>query len=62
MSGNSSQVSDGAAAVVLMKRSEAQRRGLPILGILRSFAVKGCPADVMGIGPTVAIPLALKKC
>ncbi|RUS81592.1 hypothetical protein EGW08_010644 [Elysia chlorotica] len=60
--GNSSQVSDGAAAVVLMKRSEAQRRGLPILGILRSFAVKGCPADVMGIGPAVAIPMALKQC
>ncbi|GFO50392.1 3-ketoacyl-coa thiolase, peroxisomal [Plakobranchus ocellatus] len=60
--GNSSQISDGAAAVVLMKRSEALRRGLPILGILRSFAVKGCPADIMGIGPAVAIPLALKQC
>lgn len=60
--GNSSQISDGAAAVVLMKRSEAQRRGLPILGILRSFAVKGCPAEIMGIGPAVAIPLALKQC
>ncbi|KAK3799504.1 hypothetical protein RRG08_052689 [Elysia crispata] len=59
--GNSSQVSDGAAAVVIMKRCEAQRRGLPILGILRSFAVKGCPADIMGIGPAVAIPLALKQ-
>ena len=62
ITGNSSQKSDGAAAVIMMKRSEAQRRGLPILGILRSFAVKGCPPDIMGIGPAVAIPLALKQC
>ncbi|XP_059176748.1 3-ketoacyl-CoA thiolase A, peroxisomal-like isoform X2 [Physella acuta] len=59
--GNSSQVSDGAAAVLMMTRDEAQRRKLPILGIFRSFAVKGCPPDVMGIGPAVAIPLALEK-
>ncbi|BFZ01635.1 hypothetical protein BsWGS_04674 [Bradybaena similaris] len=59
--GNASQVSDGAAAVLLMTRHEAQRRGLPILGILRSFAVKGCAPDVMGIGPAVAIPVALEK-
>lgn len=54
-------MSDGAAAVLLMTRHEAQRRGLPILGILRSFAVKGCAPDVMGIGPAVAIPVALEK-
>jgi acetyl-CoA acyltransferase 1 len=59
--GNSSQVSDGAAAVLLMTRDEARRRGLPILGILRSFAVKGCAPDIMGIGPAVAIPIALEK-
>lgn len=59
--GNSSQVSDGAAAVLLMSRAEANRRNLPILGIIRSFAVKGCPPDIMGIGPSVAIPLALQK-
>ncbi|KAH9500894.1 3-ketoacyl-CoA thiolase A, peroxisomal [Bulinus truncatus] len=59
--GNSSQVSDGAAAVLLMTRDEANKRKLPILGILRSSAVKGCPPDIMGIGPAVAIPLALEK-
>ncbi|XP_055899930.1 3-ketoacyl-CoA thiolase A, peroxisomal [Biomphalaria glabrata] len=59
--GNSSQVSDGAAAVLIMTRDEAEKRRLPILGILRSSAVKGCPPDIMGIGPAVAIPLALEK-
>lgn len=59
--GNSSQVSDGAAAAVVTTRREAQRRGLRILGILRSYAVVGCPPDIMGIGPAVAIPEALKK-
>ncbi|XP_076471938.1 3-ketoacyl-CoA thiolase B, peroxisomal-like [Babylonia areolata] len=59
--GNSSQVSDGAAAVVVTTRQEAVRRGLPVLGVLRSFAVMGCPPDIMGIGPAVAIPEALKK-
>jgi acetyl-CoA acyltransferase 1 len=61
LAGNSSQVSDGAAAVVVTTRREAKRRGLPILGVLRSYAVKGCPPDIMGIGPAVAIPEALKK-
>lgn len=59
--GNSSQVSDGAAAVVVTTRREAARRGLPVLGVLRAFAVVGCPPDIMGIGPAVAIPEALKK-
>lgn len=59
--GTSSQVSDGAAAALLMTRKEAMRRGYPILGILRSCAVKGCPPAIMGIGPAVAIPLALEK-
>lgn len=61
LTGNSSQLSDGAAAVLLMTRREAERRRLPVLGIFRSFAVKGCPPDIMGIGPAVAIPLALEK-
>ena len=60
-SGNSSQVSDGAAAVVVTTRKEAARRGLPVLGVLRAFAVVGCPPDIMGIGPAIAIPEALKK-
>ena len=58
--GNSSQTSDGAAAVLTANRAEAERRGLPILGTLRAFAVKGCPPEIMGIGPAVAIPEALK--
>lgn len=60
-SGNSSQVSDGAAAVLMARRSAAKKHGLPILGVFRSFAVVGVPPDVMGIGPAVAIPAALKK-
>jgi acetyl-CoA acyltransferase 1 len=59
--GNASQVSDGAAASLLMKRSTAQKLGLPIIGIFRSFAVAGVPPRVMGIGPAVAIPAALAK-
>ncbi|ELU09588.1 hypothetical protein CAPTEDRAFT_229355 [Capitella teleta] len=59
--GNSSQVSDGAAAVLMARRSAAKKHGLPILGVFRSFAVVGVPPDVMGIGPAVAIPAALKK-
>ncbi|KAK3108076.1 hypothetical protein FSP39_000699 [Pinctada imbricata] len=59
--GNSSQVSDGAAAVLLARRSEANRRSLPVFGVLRGYAVAGCPPDIMGIGPAVAIPELLKK-
>ncbi|XP_064613842.1 3-ketoacyl-CoA thiolase A, peroxisomal-like [Liolophura sinensis] len=59
--GNSSQLSDGAAAVLLAKRSAALRHGLPILGVILSYAVVGVPPDVMGIGPAVAIPEALRK-
>ncbi|XP_064906428.1 3-ketoacyl-CoA thiolase, peroxisomal isoform X2 [Columba livia] len=59
--GNASQVSDGAAAVLLAKRSKAAQLGLPVLGVLRSFAVVGVPPDVMGIGPAYAIPAALEK-
>ncbi|XP_062361995.1 3-ketoacyl-CoA thiolase, peroxisomal isoform X2 [Cinclus cinclus] len=59
--GNASQVSDGAAAVLLAKRSKAAQLGLPVLGVLRSFAVVGVPPDVMGIGPAYAIPAAVEK-
>ncbi|KAH9311833.1 hypothetical protein KI387_026868, partial [Taxus chinensis] len=58
--GNASQVSDGAAAVLLMKREMAVKRGLPILGVFRSFAAVGCDPAVMGIGPAVAIPAAVE--
>ena len=60
--GNSSQTTDGAAAVLLMTRAEAQRRGLTILGVWRGYAVKGVPPHVMGIGPAVAIPQVLQQC
>lgn len=58
--GNASQVTDGAAAVLLMTRREAARRGLSILGVFRSFAAVGVDPAVMGIGPAVAIPAAIK--
>jgi acetyl-CoA acyltransferase 1 len=58
--GNSSQVSDGAAAVLVTTRKKAQELKLPILGSFKSFAVDGVRPDIMGIGPAVAIPHALK--
>ncbi|KAL4591052.1 hypothetical protein LXL04_004000 [Taraxacum kok-saghyz] len=58
--GTSSQVSDGAGAVLLMKRSLAMKKGLPILGVFRTFAAVGVPPAIMGIGPAVAIPAAVK--
>lgn len=59
--GNSSQITDGAAAVLLMTRREALRRKLPILGIFRSFAAVGVDPKIMGIGPAVAIPEAVAR-
>lgn len=59
--GNASQVSDGAAAVLMAKRSTARKMGLPVLATLKSSAVAGVPPAVMGIGPAVAIPKALEK-
>ncbi|XP_038712924.1 3-ketoacyl CoA thiolase 1, peroxisomal-like [Tripterygium wilfordii] len=58
--GNASQVSDGAGAVLLMRRSLATQKGLPILGVFRSFAAVGVDPAVMGIGPAAAIPVAVK--
>lgn len=59
--GNASQLSDGAAALVLMDAKEAARRNLSPLGIFRSMAVAGCEPDEMGIGPIYAIPKLLKQ-
>lgn len=59
--GNASQVSDGAAAVLLMKRSTAQKLGQPILSKFVSASVVGVPPLLMGIGPWKAIPIALQK-
>ena len=59
--GNSSQVSDGAAAVLVMRRRVAKAHGLPVLGVVRSYSVVGVPPSLMGIGPAVAIPDAVTK-
>jgi len=59
--GNASQVSDGAALVLLARRSEAKKLGLPIVARFRSYAVVGVDPAVMGIGPAYAIPAALEK-
>jgi acetyl-CoA acyltransferase 1 len=59
--GNSSQLSDGAAACLVMKRSTAQRLGLTVLATFRSFAAVGVEPAVMGIGPAYAIPEAVKR-
>jgi len=58
--GNSSQRSDGAAAVVVMERARAEQLGLAPLARFVGFAVGGVSPDVMGIGPLVAIPKVLK--
>ncbi|PVH93446.1 3-ketoacyl-CoA thiolase 1 [Periconia macrospinosa] len=59
--GNSSQVTDGAAAVLLMKRSKAEELGQPILGKFVGATVAGLAPRIMGIGPSVAIPKLLSK-
>ncbi|KAF2707206.1 3-ketoacyl-CoA thiolase 1 [Pleomassaria siparia CBS 279.74] len=59
--GNSSQVTDGAAAVLLMKRSKAEELGQPIMAKYVGATVAGLPPRIMGIGPSVAIPKLLSK-
>lgn len=59
--GNASQLSDGAAAVVMMEAQEAARRGLSPLGVFKGWAVAGCEPDEMGIGPVFAIPRLLER-
>jgi acetyl-CoA C-acetyltransferase len=59
--GNSSQLSDGASAVVLMELGEAERRGIEPLGIYRGMVLAGCRPDEMGIGPVYAIPRLLDR-
>jgi acetyl-CoA C-acetyltransferase len=59
--GNASQLSDGAASVVMMEAEEAKRRGVEPLGAFRGFAVGGCEPDEMGIGPVVAVPRLLDR-
>jgi len=59
--GNASQFSDGASAAVVADARLVERRGLPILGIFRGFAVAGCEPGEMGIGPVFAVPKLLKR-
>jgi acetyl-CoA C-acetyltransferase len=59
--GNASQLSDGAAAVVLMERAEAERRGLTPMAAFRGVAVAGCAPEEMGIGPVFAVPRLLER-
>lgn len=58
--GNASQTSDGAAAVMVMEREQAEALGLTPLATFRSFAVAGVPPEIMGIGPVAAVPKALQ--
>ena len=59
--GNSSQVTDGAAGVLLARRSVAKAMGLPIVGRLVGYAVAGVPPEIMGVGPAYAIPKVLEN-
>jgi len=59
--GNASGLNDGAAALVVMSREEAEKRGAPILARIRSFASAGVDPSIMGIGPVPASKLALEK-
>jgi acetyl-CoA C-acetyltransferase len=59
--GNASQLSDGAAAVVLMDGRRAERCNIEPIGIYRGMAVAGCEPDEMGIGPVFAVPKLLKR-
>jgi acetyl-CoA C-acetyltransferase len=59
--GNASQLSDGAAAVLVMEAKLAEKRGLQPLGLYRGLAVAGCEPDEMGIGPIYAVPRLLER-
>lgn len=59
--GNSSQLSDGASATLLMSRQRADQLGIPYSLIFRGFQIAGCDPDEMGIGPVFAVPKLLKR-
>lgn len=59
--GNASQITDGAAGLILMKRSRAQELGQPILAKFCGATVAGLEPRIMGIGPSIAIPKILSK-
>lgn len=59
--GNSSQVTDGACALVVTSRAEAARRGLPVLGRLVAYSYAGCDPARMGLGPAYAVAKVLRE-
>ena len=59
--GNSSQLSDGASATLLLSRQRADELGIPYKLIFRGFQVAGCEPDEMGIGPVFAVPKLLRR-
>lgn len=59
--GNASGINDGAAALVVMSREEAEKRGSPVLGTIKSWATAGVDPSIMGIGPVPASKRALEK-
>jgi len=59
--GNSSQLTDGAACVLLARRSVAEKHGLPVIGRFCAYATAGVPPEIMGVGPAYAIPECMKR-
>jgi len=59
--GNSSQITDGAAALILASRAKARELGLPVMGRVRSWGFAGCDPARMGLGPVLATPIALRR-
>jgi acetyl-CoA acyltransferase 2 len=59
--GSSSGIVDGAAAVIVMSKAEAERRKIPYLGTLVSFGISGCDPDRMGMGPVASSQIALRR-
>jgi len=59
--GNSSQITDGAVALVLASGERARALGLPVMGKIRSWGFAGCDPERMGLGPVLASPLALRR-
>ena len=59
--GNASQLSDGAAALVLMDSKQAEQQGIEPMGAFKGFCVAGCEPDEMGIGPVFAVPRLLER-
>src|SRR6202012_3527554 len=59
--GNATQLSDGAAAVVVMEAKEAEERGLQAMGRFMGWGTYGCQPDEMGIGPVFAVPRLLER-